>query len=275
MQVVRSRSYRQREIRALVRLADGSARRRDRAAFDSYSGLPAEANALLARQRQVATRLRAGGPAISPGLLRKLDAAAGTRSHPRARPRAPWLALRPRPAFACAVLLVLAGLGGWRAIAGSAGSAPTIARIAMLADNPATGPAPRRNPVRPTLLREVFGGVTFPDYGARFGVRASGQRTDDIGGRTIETVYYRLRGGERVSYSVVSGAWLKPPPSAPTVTVAGIAIRSYTEHGLSFVTLVRQGRTCVLAGLVPARTMVALAAAPLLISTPARSQSLA
>jgi hypothetical protein len=162
-----------------------------------------------------------------------------------------------------ALLIGATGVGVWRLAAGTGQTSPNVVQIAKLAFQAPTSPGPRPNPTDPTLLQEQFGGVTFPDYQRRFGVRASGQRTDVTGGRTVQTVYYRLGDNAPVSYSVVSGSSLIIPPSAREVTVAGVRIHSYTRGGLSFVTLVRHGRTCVLAGTVPTRTLVALAAAPL------------
>jgi hypothetical protein len=51
--------------------------------------------------------------------------------------------------------------------------------------------------------------------------------------------------------------------------VSGVRIQSYAVEGLSAVMLLRRGHTCVLAGVVPSRTLIALAAAPLRTSTPA------
>lgn len=162
-----------------------------------------------------------------------------------------------------ALLIGAVGVGVWRLAAGTAQTSPSVVQIANLAFRAPTSPGPPPNSADPTLLREQFGGVTFPDYQRRFGVKASGQRRDVTGGRTVQTVYYRLGHTPPISYSVVSGSSLTIPPSAREVTVAGVRIHSYTRDGLSFVTLVRHGRTCVLAGRVPTRTLVALAAAPL------------
>ena len=138
----------------------------------------------------------------------------------------------------------------------------------MLAFSQPTSAAPQPSAGQPSSLYEQFAGVTFPDYQQGFGVHAWGQRTNVTGGRMIRTVYYRLPDGVPISYSVVSGPSLRVPTSVRQVIVSGVRITIYTTHRLSFVTLVRAGRTCVLAGPVAARTVLALAAAPLL--TPSR-----
>jgi hypothetical protein len=257
-------------VRALTRLADGSARPRDRAAFESYAAISPAAHQELERQRRVAALVRAGGPQMPADLRRRLlakppdPAAAGSRRRAGRSPATLWA-----PAVvAFALLVAVVATGAWRLTAGGARESPTIARVAMLALRDPTSALPHPAAGQPSSVGKPFAGVTFPDYQRAFGVDAWGQRTDVTGNRTIRTVYYRLGDGVPISYSVVSGASLPVPPSAHHVLVAGVRITSYTEHRLSVVTLIRHGRTCVLAGAAPARTILALAAAPLL--TPAR-----
>lgn len=260
-----------RELRALTRLADGSGRARDRVAFESYAATSPAAGQQLERQRRVAALLRAGGPQMPPDLRRRLLAeppgrtTAGSRRHARRSPASVWA---PAVVVACALLVAVLATGAWRVTAGGVPAPPTIARVAMLARRDPTSPPPHPVAGPPGSVSEQFAGVTFPDYQRSFGVNAWGQRTDLTGNRTIRTVYYRLRDGVPISYSIVSGAALPVPPSPRHVIVAGVRITSYTKDRLSFVTLVRGGRTCVLAGAVPTRTVLALAAAPLL--TPGR-----
>jgi hypothetical protein len=262
---------RERELRAVTRLADGTARPRDFVAFDSYAARSDAAHEQLERHLKVVTLLKAGGPEMPAELRRRLIAEPRRRPEIAPRRHEAWwspASLRPPVVVACALLVALVATGAWRLSAGGAQAPPTIVRIAMLSFREPTSPPPRAVAGQPTRVDERFAGVTFPDYQRAFGVDAWGQRTDVAGGRTIRTVLYRLSDGVPVSYSVVSGPSLPVPASARQVIVAGVRLMSYRDDRLTFVTLVRDGRTCVLAGTAPAATVLALAAAPLL--TPGR-----
>jgi hypothetical protein len=250
------------ELGMLARLADGSLPPRQRVELEEYVAGSYEARWLLARQRHVVSALSGGGPATSPEFRHLLAIAELSREDGAQRP-----ARRPSPRLALAltvVAMVIVVAAGVKVFGnGGSSSSPTIASTALLAFHQPTGPAPVANPRDPSLLEARLGGVTFPNYARSFGARASGERTDLTDGRTVRTVYYTLRDGARISYSVLSGPALGEPSSMREQTVRGIPLRMYTEHGLQVVALVRHGSTCVLAGKVAAGTMAALASAPL------------
>ncbi len=156
----------------------------------------------------------------------------------------------------CAAIVIgVVGIGG-----GSTG--PSIPAAAGLAFARSTGPAPAARTAK--LLDVSYGGVTYPNY-AKFSVPATGTRSDRIGGRPALTVFYRLPSGTRLSYTVFSGTAVSLPHDARTVTFEGVPLREFsTSSGLSVVTLVRYGRTCVLAARVKPDVVLGLAAAPVL-----------
>jgi hypothetical protein len=89
-------------------------------------------------------------------------------------------------------------------------------------------------------------------------------RHDRIGGRPALTVFYRLPNGARMSYTVFSGKPVGLPRSARRVVFQGVPLTTFsTRPGLAVVTLVRFGRTCVLAGPTRRDVLLALAAAPI------------
>jgi hypothetical protein len=211
--------------------------------------------------RQVAEALRTGGPAPPPELLvavrqKVQDAYGPARAHQRGErsPRRLTLAAPVLAAVCAAVAAVLViSIGGTSA-------APSIPAAARLALAPATGPAPATRNAR--FLDVSYGGVTYPSY-ARFDVPPTGIRTDRIGGRPALTVFYRLRSGAPMSYTVFSGKPVGLPRSARRVVYDGVPLTTFsTRPGISVVTLVRFGRTCVLAGRTPRDVLLALAAAP-------------
>jgi hypothetical protein len=210
-------------------------------------------------QRLVADALRTGGPAPPPELLAAVRQKVQDRYGP-ARPS------RARPGFrvalpASALVAVCAAVAAVLVIgSGGTTAAPSIPAAARLALAPSTGPAPATRNAR--FLDVSYHGVTYPSY-ARFHVPPTGVRTDRIGGRPALTVFYRLRNGAPMSYTVFSGKPVGLPRSARRVVYDGVPLTTFsTRPGISVVTLVRFGRTCVLAGQTPRDVLLALAAAP-------------
>lgn len=216
----------------------------------------------VAAERRVADALRSGGPEVPDRLVRSIDAKvrdAYGDAAPRARRRGPAsrpaIALTGVAAICAAIVVAIIGVGG-----GSSG--PSIPTAAALAFARSTGPAPSVK--SPTLLDASYGGVTFPNY-AKYSVPPTGTRTDRIGGRPALTVYYRLPDGTPLSYTVFSGKAVPLPSGVRNVVFRGVPLREFsTSSGLSVVTLVRYGRTCVLAARTAPDNVLALAAAPVL-----------
>lgn len=218
-------------------------------------------------ERRVARELRTEGPAVPDRLLSAIEAKVRDAYGPEAgrhqikRPRPALTGWRPALAagglavVVAAIVIVAIGAGGGTA-------KPSIPAAASLAFAPSTGPAPAVRTA--TLLDTSYGGVTYPNY-AKFSVPPSGQRTDRIGGRPALTVFYRLPNGTRLSYTVFSGQAVPLPSSARTVVYEGVPLKEFsTSSGLSVVTLVRHGRTCVLAAKTKPDVVLGLAAAPVL-----------
>lgn len=268
--IVAARRGSRRKVELIVRLADGSLpERQQRFALSLLEGSP-EAARHVERQRRVATALRAGGPRTSPRARQLIPTEARS-----ARSRKPSSTIRARPrrsalALTCTAVIALSAITLLTVNGRGGASAPTVSQTALLAFRQPTAAPPTSDSADPAQFSAELGGVSFPDYQRQFGVRASGQRTDVSGGRPIRTVYYTLPSGGRVSYSIVSGAALSLPAPAHLVTVSGVLLRTYVERGLTVVTLVRHGRTCVLVG-NPATMVLALAVAPLLGSPTPRS----
>lgn len=251
----------------MTRFADGSLSARERAVVMSAARLSADTRRQLARQYRVAAALRGGGPQLSPSARQRLVSHEYWLVRRAERDRSPALRTRPWrfvPVPALALVAVLgAALVGWRLERSPAPTAPTIAETAALALLPGTAAPPVVDRADRASLQARVGTVRFPDYQRGFGAPASAQRTDRTGGRMVRTVYYTLRDGARLSYSIVSGPPLAAPGDARTEVARGVVLRSYRDRGLSVVTLVRSGHTCVLAGRIPTATVLALAAAPL------------
>jgi hypothetical protein len=212
----------------------------------------------VAAERRVAAGLRNGGPTPPDRLVSSVEAKVRARYGPKpARPRRKWL-----PAAAATGIAVVAAAIVIAAVAGGGGGRPSIPAAAQLAFSSATGPAPAAKSA--TLLDVSYGGVTYPNY-QKFSVPPSGTRTDRIGGRPALTVFYRLPDGTPLSYTVFSGKAIPLPANTRNVKFEGVPLKTFTtSSGLSVVTLVRYGRTCVLAAKTKPDVVLGLAAAPVL-----------
>jgi hypothetical protein len=219
----------------------------------------------IASQRRVAEELRTGGPEVPGRLVSSVEAKVRKAYGPgAARPRRGSLLWGSRwgsavavggLAAVCAAVVIAVSLGG-------GGNRPNIPAAARLAFAPSTGPAPPAQSA--TLLDVSYGGVTYPNY-QKFSVPPTGTRNDLIGGRPVLTVFYRLPNGTRLSYTVFSGKAVSLPPGTKSVVFEGVPLKTFTtSSGLSVVTLVRDGRTCVLAAKVKPDVVLGLAAAPVL-----------
>jgi len=238
------------EAAAITRLVDDASAEPDRP----------ELRRQVAAERRVAKDLRAGGPTPPDRLINSVEAKVREAYGPKAKPRRrrTWVPIAAAAGLAvvvAAVVIVAVGSSG-------ASKGPSIPAAAQLAFAASTGPAPGAK--NATLLDVSYGGVTFPNY-KKLSVPPTGTRTDKIGGRPALTVFYRLPDGTPVSYTVFSGKAVPLPKNARNVTYEGVPLKTFTtSNGLAVVTLVRYGRTCVLAAKVRPDVVLGLAAAPVL-----------
>ena len=93
------------------------------------------------------------------------------------------------------------------------------------------------------------------------GWRATGSRTQVVHHRSIVTVYYRAPDGTRVGYSIVPGHTLTLRGDA-TIVLDGVRYTYGRVGSGRYITWVRDGHTCVIAGRhVSHRTLLTLARA--------------
>jgi hypothetical protein len=144
-------------------------------------------------------------------------------------------------AVAVAVLAITlsAGSGTSQRMSLREASAPTL--------RAATAAAPPQSTDNRSQLAVAVDGVSFPYWADRFGWRATGTRSDRIGGHTMTTVFYADAHGDRIGYAIVAGA-------PPRVSGGAIAWRGQARYRLSFengapeVTWLRDGHMCVMSG---------------------------
>jgi anti-sigma factor RsiW len=252
------------QARAVTRLVDNTLSDAEKPAVEAWANERPEISRQIADQRGVADALRGGGPEPPERLVAAVRDRVQASDQRRTRLTAPaWLSSRPglRPVLGGAALAAVCAVVALVVVAIVPGSSsPSIPAAARLAFAPSTGGAPAARNAR--LLDISYAGITYPNY-AQFAVHPSGQRTDRIGGRPALTVFYRLPNGARLSYTVFSGKPVRLPRAARPVVFEGVPLRTFsTRSGLAVVTLVRFGRTCVLAAPTRRDLVLALAAAP-------------
>jgi hypothetical protein len=163
---------------------------------------------------------------------------------------------------------VLAGaaavLGVGVALVAPSHGAPSSLDAAALATRGVMAAAPRVDPSHEHLLAASIGGVPFPRWEGHFPWKPSGQRTDELDGRSTQTVFYDGIGQAprvRLAYTIVAGAPLAWPDGARTVTSNGVAVHVLRRDDRIIATWRAHGHTCVISApaSVPEDRMVALA----------------
>jgi hypothetical protein len=195
------------------------------------------------RHRRVIRALASGGPEVPDTVYVPVARVEPVRRRAR---RTPAL-------VAVAATILLATVV---AVATTTGGAPAADEFAGIAERPATQPTPASDGV---LLDRSFQGVSFPDWSGEFGWRPVGGRTDTIGGRRAETVFY-THDGHRIAYSVVDGDLLEPPDGATSLRAGSVTLYHFRDGARDIVMFERDGRTCVRGGdVISADTLVELA----------------
>jgi len=209
----------------LVALADGNldpARTLEVEARVAADSVLADA---LAEQRAALALLATADTVAMPPALRLRVAeieARGGRVRRRLRIWIPAFGAAMAAATAAAVLMLTSG-------------GPGVDDVINAALRPATAEA---------SPREQIDGLTFPDYEDW---RATGARSDVIGGRPTRTVFYE-RDGKRVAYTIVAGPALDGGEKRRLMEIDGRAAVQWTKAG----------HTCLVSGHVDAATLINL-----------------
>src|SRR3954447_15839936 len=130
-------------------------------------------------------------------------------------------------------------------VAPSHSGAPTALDAAVLGTRPAAASAPRVDPAHPHLLTVSEGGIPFPRWD-EVSWKPSGQRTDELGGRSTRTVFYDSSQGVRLGYTIVDGKPLDWPSGASVVTRNGIRVHVLHRAGRVIAVWRANGHTCVI-----------------------------
>lgn len=144
------------------------------------------------------------------------------------------------PAVAAIVVALVLVLGG-------GAGAPSIAQAASLGARAPAQPAPVPDPAAPAkLLSARVGSLHFPNWRHDGGWHSVGRRLDQLGNRTVTTVYYQL-GRRRIAYSIVSAPALAGLATAGH-RAAGEQYATIWQHGRTVVVWEQRDHTCLLSG---------------------------
>jgi hypothetical protein len=236
-----SSDLRPRELADLSALADGSLDPARREQVEAQIRGSAELLEIYEAERRVVEVLHQTRAERAPERLRQRIEAARPSRPVRARRRATYfggLAGALAAVVLALVLLLPSGTPG----------APSISQAAALAGLGPVAAAPVPDPGSPGVkLGAQVGDVYFPNWTKRFGWNATGQRTDEIGGRVTTTVFYKSWQGQRIAYTIV-GAPALTTPTAQVTKLHGTVLRTLELNGRVVVTWRRSGHTCVLSG---------------------------
>jgi len=145
-------------------------------------------------------------------------------------------------AAVAAVLAVALSSGG------GGGAKLTLQSASALALGSPTQPAPQESASHHSQLGVAVDGVAFPYWEQHLGWKASGQRSDRLGGRSVATVFYTSWHGQRVGYAIVAGSSPLRPSGGTVVWRGGTPYRLLRQGGSEIVTWTRSGHLCVIAG---------------------------
>ncbi len=231
-----------RERAEVSALADGSLNEARRPEVEARVASSPELRAVYERERRAVDAVhRAAAATETPAGLRARIDAQRSRSEPRPRRRARYVGALAG-ALAAIVLLIVLVLP-----AGTPGG-PSVSRAAALASRGPSSSAPAPDPRSPEArLDQRVGRVYFPNWLSSLGWAAVGQRSDQLAGRRIATVYYQGH-DTTVAYSIVGGPVLSPPRGG-RVRRNGVPMRTFSLDGRLAVSWRRGGHTCVLSGM--------------------------
>src|SRR4029077_210926 len=133
-------------------------------------------------------------------------------------------------------------------LSGSDTPAPTVRQVSALTLRGATAAPAAENPNTHAQLAAAVDGVSFPYWGGRFGWHTTGARSDRIAGRTITTIFYANRRGQRGGYAIVSGGAPRRPSGGHLAWRDGAPYWTISQNGVKVVTWLRRGHLCVVSG---------------------------
>ena len=200
------------------------------------------------------------------GLVRSVDAPpalARAWRRTRARRAARHRRLRALAAGAGAAAVLAALVAVLVVVLMPAGGSPSVLDAAALADRGPAAPAPAADPADPDALARDVEGVAFPSWsGGGVPWRASGERSDALGGRRAVTVYYAGPGGVAIAYTIVGGPALDWPAGARRAVWRGVEVRLLRAGDTVVATWRKAGHQCVISApsSVPDEVMLRLAA---------------
>ena len=130
------------------------------------------------------------GPARAWSSRRADTSRARPNPGPSPSPSRELIAARLKPTLAAMALAAIVGVAIALLTGGGAQQRPSVGEASALTLRAATMAAPSESATHAAQLDAAVDGVAFPYWQERFGWRATGARTDTVGGRGVTTVFY-------------------------------------------------------------------------------------
>ena len=184
-------------------------------------------------------------------LHRRVESLISARSPSGARPASSGRS-RFRFALGFAGTMVIAAAVAIALAVGlsSGGGTPklTLRQASALTLRAATLPAPSESTRNGGQLTAAVDEIAFPYWEDRFGWRSTGERSDQIDGRAVKTVFYEDAHGRRIGYAIVADT-PAPALSGGRVAMRGsVPYRMFAENGAQSISWLRDGHLCVVSG---------------------------
>lgn len=185
------------------------------------------------------------------GETRRGSLRSGGRGAMRARRRG-WqlggaLAM-PRWQLGGALAVLAAGLALLLGLPGGGATPFSLRQASALTLGPAKLAAPMEDQRHPGQLARNVDGISFPYWEDSIGWRSTGARVDRLDGRSVTTVFYTDRQGQRVGYTIIAGSPAPHVDGGRLIVRHGVAYRLTSENGAHVVAWDRDGHLCVIAG---------------------------
>jgi hypothetical protein len=155
---------------------------------------------------------------------------------------------RLRWQFGGALAVLAAGLALLLGLPGGGSTPFSLRQASALTLGPAKFAAPMEDPRHPDRLARNVDGVAFPYWEDSIGWRSTGARVDRLDGRSVTTVFYTDRHGQRVGYAIIAGSPAPRVGGGKLIWRRGVAYRLTSGDGAQVIAWDRDGHLCVIAG---------------------------
>jgi hypothetical protein len=198
----------------LAAMAEGALSAERRREIENQIASSDQIRDLIGRQRAAIELTREFDTAAPDALHMRVAEMAAERAPSRRRPRFALVGSLAAVAAMAVVALLLV-------VNQSSVEQPTVDQVVAAANAGPLMPAPAEDPSSPGNLALGVGDVRFPYWEDDRAWTATGARSENVGGRPVNTVFYKNDAGATIKYSIVSGAPIDSLSGADDYDITG------------------------------------------------------